>query len=193
MAGWVMAGENIQELIDGDFDHSVVVLMCGIAGSGKTTFSQMLEKHGYVRLSIDEEVWSTNGRYGIDYPVEKYREYLDDAHIRLRNKMLQLIQAKKRVVMDSSFWSRSERAEYKQLIENSGGIWRLVYLKVHPDELRRRLKIRSQRFDANAAFTITDEILTTFLNGFEEPKNEGEIVLENTSDTSVNPQSKFML
>lgn len=174
MAGWVMAGENIQELIDGDFDHSVVVLMCGIAGSGKTTFSQMLEKHGYVRLSIDEEVWSTNGRYGIDYPVEKYREYLDDAHIRLRNKMLQLIQAKKRVVMDSSFWSRSERAEYKQLIENSGGIWRLVYLKVHPDELRRRLKIRSQRFDANAAFTIMDEILTTFLNGFEEP-NKAEM------------------
>ena len=162
-----------------DRDFSLVVLMCGIAGSGKTTLSQNLEKHGYVRLSIDEEVWSTNGRYGIDYPVEKYREYLDVAHIGLRNKLVELIKDKKQVVVDSSFWNRSERDEYKRLIENSGGKWRLIYLKVHPDELRKRLKIRSQRFDANAAFTITEEILSTFLNGFEEPRDEGEIVIEN--------------
>ena len=172
---------SIEYLIDRerDRDFSLVVLMCGIAGSGKTTLSQNLEKHGYVRLSIDEEVWSTNGRYGIDYPVEKYREYLDVAHIGLRNKLVELIEDKKQVVVDSSFWNRSERDEYKRLIENSGGKWRLIYLKVHPDELRKRLKIRSQRFDANAAFTITEEILSTFLNGFEEPRDEGEIVIEN--------------
>ncbi|SEC40567.1 ATP-binding protein [Paenibacillus sp. GP183] len=172
---------SIDYLIDQerDSDSSLVVLMCGIAGSGKTTFSQNLEKDGFVRLSIDEEVWSTNGRYAIDYPAEKYREYLDEAHIRLRNKLVKLIQDNKQVVVDSSFWQRSERDEFKQLIENSGGKWRLIYLKVHPDELRKRLKIRSQRFDANAAFTITEEILSTFLNGFEEPRNEGEIVIEN--------------
>jgi tRNA uridine 5-carbamoylmethylation protein Kti12 len=172
---------SIDYLIDQerDSDFSLVVIMCGIAGSGKTTFSQNLEKDGFVRLSIDEEVWSTNGRYGIDYLAEKYREYLDEAHIRLRNKLVKLIQDKKQVVVDSSFWQRSERDEFKQLIENSGGKWRLIYLKVHPDELRKRLKIRSQRFDANAAFTITEEILSTFLNGFEEPRNEGEIVIEN--------------
>lgn len=181
-----MAGGIILIARDRDIEDSVVVLMCGIAGSGKTTVSQMLEKHGYIRLSIDEEVWSTNGRYGIDYPVEKYRDHLDEAHLRLRNKLQQLIQAKKQVVVDSSFWNRSERAEYKQLIENSGGKWRLVYLKVHPDELRRRLKIRSQRFDANAAFTITEELLTTFLNGFDEPMNEGEIVIENANHTDFN-------
>lgn len=172
---------NIKNLIDRerDRDSALVVLMCGIAGSGKTTFSQNLEKQGYVRLSIDEEVWSTHGRYGIDYSVEKYREYLDEAHVRLRNKLVELIQDKKQVVVDSSFWNRSERNNYKQLIENSGGKWRLVYLKVHSDELRRRLKIRSQRFDANAAFTITEEILTPFLHGFEEPRDEGEIIIEN--------------
>lgn len=170
---------SMDDLIDRerDTDSSLVVIMCGIAGSGKTTFSQKLEKNGFVRLSIDEEVWTANGRYGIDYPVEKYREYLDKAHIRLRSKLVNLIEDNKQVVVDSSFWQRSERDEFKQFIENSGGIWRLIYLKVHPDELRKRLKIRNQRFDANAAFTITEEILTTFLNGFEEPRNEGEIVI----------------
>ena len=46
------------------------------------------------------------------------------------------------------------------------------------DELRRRLGNRSKRSDANAVFPITDEILTTFLKGFEAPKGEGEIVIE---------------
>ncbi|QHW34850.1 ATP-binding protein [Paenibacillus rhizovicinus] len=162
-----------------DPEKSLVILMCGIAGSGKTTFSQKMEEYGYTRLSIDEEVWSANGRYGIDYPIEKYREFLNEGHIRLRNKIVQLIQDKNRVVVDSSFWNKSERNEYKRLIENAGGTWKLIYLKVHPDELRKRLKIRSQRFDANAAFTITEELLTTFLNGFEEPTDEGEIVIDN--------------
>ncbi|MNR36403.1 hypothetical protein D3C85_1543150 [compost metagenome] len=104
---------------------------------------------------------------------------MNEAHIRLRNKIVHFIQDKKQVVVDSSFWSRSERNEYKRLIENAGGKWRLIYLKVNPDELRERLKIRSLRLDANAAFTITEELLTTFLNGFEEPKDEGEIVVDN--------------
>ncbi|MFF2448379.1 AAA family ATPase [Neobacillus sp. NPDC058068] len=156
----------------------LVVMMCGIAGSGKTTFSQKLEKAGFVRLSIDEEVWSTNGRYGIDYPIEKYREYLDKAHLRLLEKLVKLILNKQQVVVDSSFWRQSERYEYKQIIETAGGKWRLIYLKVNPNDLRERLKIRSNRFDANAAFPITEEILASFLNGFEVPKGEGEIVIK---------------
>ncbi|WP_419882191.1 AAA family ATPase [Peribacillus sp. B-H-3] len=101
--------------------NSLVVLMCGVAGSGKTIFSQKLEKEGFVRLSIDEEVWSANGRYGIDYTVEKYREYLDKAHMKLRDKLVKFILNKKHAVVDSSFWRHSERDEYKQIIETAGG------------------------------------------------------------------------
>ncbi|MFY4774044.1 AAA family ATPase [Metabacillus sp. RGM 3146] len=161
----------------GDFTP-IVVMICGVAGSGKTTFAQQLEKEGFVRLSIDEEIWATNGRYGIDFPVEKYEKFKEDAEIKLRNQLIKLIQEKHNVVVDFSFWQRSRRNQYKQLIEESGGKWKLIYLKVHPNDLRERLKIRSQRFDANAAFAITDDILTSFLNGFEEPTGEGEIVIK---------------
>ncbi|WP_419882190.1 hypothetical protein ACN6MY_22865 [Peribacillus sp. B-H-3] len=51
-------------------------------------------------------------------------------------------------------------------------------MKVNPDELRERLRIRSKQFDANAAFPITEEILASFLNGFEVPEGEGEIVIK---------------
>ncbi|MBP0723844.1 ATP-binding protein [Bacillus sp. RG28] len=171
---------NLVDLIYRERDNltPLVVMMCGVAGSGKTTFAQQLEKEGFVRLSIDEEIWATNGRFGIDFPVEKYEEYKQDAERKLRNQLVKLIQNKQQVVVDFSFWQRSRREKYKQLIEEAGGKWKLIYLKVHTNDLRKRLEIRSQRFDANAAFTITEEILTSYLNGFEAPTGEGEIVIE---------------
>lgn len=156
----------------------IVVMMCGVAGSGKTTFAQRLEKEGFVRLSIDEEIWATNGRYGIDFPIEKIEEYKKAAERELRKRLMELIHDQQHTVIDFSFWDQARRNLYKQLIEKAGGKWMLVYLKVHPDVLRERLKVRSKRFDANA-FPITEETLTSYLKGFETPKGEGEIVVEN--------------
>ena len=36
---------------------SKVIMMCGICGSGKTTYAKKKEQEGYIRLSIDEEMW----------------------------------------------------------------------------------------------------------------------------------------
>jgi predicted kinase len=156
----------------------LVVMMCGVAGSGKTTFSQQLEKQGFVRLSIDEEIWATHGWYGLDFSIEKIEKYKVEAENKLRNLLIKLIREKKPVVIDFSFWQRAKREQYKQLIEKAGGKWELIYLKVHPDELRERIKIRNKRFDANA-FPVTKELLNSYLNGFEAPKDEGEIIIEN--------------
>ncbi|WP_367398157.1 AAA family ATPase [Paenibacillus sp. MSJ-34] len=156
----------------------VVVMMCGVAGSGKTTFAQKLEKEGFVRLSIDEDIWAKHGRYGVDYPERNYESYQEESEIKLRGVLINLIQAKHPVVIDFSFWQRQRRNEYKQLIERHGGVWKLIYLKVQPDELRRRLLVRSERFDANAAFPITEDTLTRFLSGFETPTGEGEMVIK---------------
>src|SRR5690606_61086 len=128
----------------------LVVMMCGVAGAGKTTFAKQLEKEGFVRLSIAEEIWATNGRSGIDYPIEMYEQFKVEAELKLRNELVILLKEKCNVVIDFSFWQRKRRNEYKKLIEDAGGEWKLIYLKVHPNDLRERLRIRSQRFDANA-------------------------------------------
>ncbi len=156
----------------------LVVMMCGVAGSGKTTFSKRLEKEGFVRLSIDEEIWAVNGRYGIDFPIEEIEEYKKDAEKNLRNRLIKLIHDKQQVVIDFSFWDRARRYQYKKLIEDSGGKWKLIYLKVQPNDLLERLKLRNKRFDANS-FPISEEILTSYLNGFEIPNGEGEMVIDN--------------
>jgi len=151
--------------------------MCGVAGSGKTTYAQRLEAEGYARLSIDEEVWARFGRYGIDYDAGSYSVLSEVAEDALRRRLLELIASGRDVVVDFSFWSRSSRARYKQLVEDAGGCWRLVHLQVPPNILRQRLAERSMRFDANAAFTIDEATLLRYLDGFEAPDGEGEEVL----------------
>jgi predicted kinase len=154
-----------------------VVLMCGVAGSGKTTYAKDLETRGYVRLSVDEEIWRRFGRYGVDYEPGQYEEHTEVARRVLRDRLLSLVAAGSNVVIDSSFWQRSRRQEYKELIEQAGARWRLIYLEIDPALLRQRLHARAERFDANAAFPVTDELLTHYLHAFERPSGEGEEVI----------------
>lgn len=155
--------------------------MCGIAGSGKTTYARRLEETGYARLSIDEELWERFGRYGVDYSPAQYAEHSATVERDLRDQLVRLIREGRDVVVDFSFWRRRMRDDYKRLVETAGGRWRLVYLKTDPDVLRQRLDFRSERFDADAAFPITHDILASYLAAFEEPNGEGEEIVTHPS------------
>ena len=155
----------------------LVVLMCGLAGSGKTTFSQRLEHKGFTRLSIDEELWKA-GRFGVDFQPADYPRRLDAARAAMHERLVEILRGQTPVVVDSAFWNRAARDHYKALIEQHGGLWRLVYLKADSELLRDRLRERSRRFDANAQFEVTDAMLNRFLQSFEEPVGEGEVVVE---------------
>ena len=122
-----------------------VVLMCGVAGSGKSTYARTLETQGYIRLSVDEEIWHRFGRYGVDYGPEQYGHHTEAARQVVRERLLSLIAEGRDVVVDSSFWQRSRRLEYQQLIARAGGRGRLVYLKADPELLRQRLQARAAR------------------------------------------------
>ncbi|RKS77864.1 putative kinase [Motilibacter peucedani] len=154
-----------------------VVLMCGIAGSGKSTCARRLESRGYVRLSIDEEVWQRFGRYGLDYEPDAYEELSEAARRTLDQRLSSLVAEGRPVVVDSSLWQRARRDEVKRIVETAGGTWRLIYLQADEELLRERLRRRAERFDADAAFPITDELLARFLAVFEVPSDEGEEVV----------------
>ena len=117
---------------------SKVIMVCGVCGSGKTTYAKKKEQEGYIRLSIDEEMWKLYGRKGIDYPEEQYEKLSEQVEAALQKKLLSLIQQGKDVVIDFSFWSKENRNFYKELIQKAGAETELVYMKASKELLQKR-------------------------------------------------------
>ncbi|MGP3914471.1 AAA family ATPase [Nonomuraea sp. 10N515B] len=153
-----------------------VVMMCGIAGSGKSTYAQALERRGYVRLSIDEVIWMQFGRDAAEFEPAEYERHKTTVEKILRNQLVELMEAGRPVVLDYSFWSRSTRDRYKALIESHGCQWELIYLKASPETLRQRLAARNKLHGANSV-TVSEDLLNKYLAGFEEPVDEGELTI----------------
>jgi predicted kinase len=171
----------------------LVYLLAGLTGSGKTTFAKTLEAAGVMRLSVDEEVFARHGRYGIDYPDNEYPAREHPIVQQIRQRIVELIQAGHSLVLDYGLWRRSEREDYKQLVERAGGRWQLLYFPVTRDELLRRLTERNRRQDPNA-LTVTTAALDEFIDRFEPPVNEGEEIIQpdppsgRDNWTTTNPQ-----
>lgn len=155
----------------------VVYLLCGLGGSGKSTYAQKLAESGLQKLSLDEYVYNLYGRAIVDLPEHIYLQYYRTAKIELDKKFVSVIKKKQSVVLDYGFWQRNSRDYYKQLIEEHGGAWKLIYLKASPEILMQRLKERNKRTDANA-FPVTEEMLRNFIERFEEPNNENEEIIQ---------------
>ncbi|GIH77148.1 AAA family ATPase [Planobispora longispora] len=144
-----------------------------LAGSGKTTYAQALERRGYVRLSIDEAIWERFGQDGARFDPQEYEDHKAAAEEALRHELVRLMREGRAVVLDYSFWQRARRDRYKSLIESHGYRWELVYLKADPETLRRRLAVRNALEGPNHV-TVSDDLLRRYLAGFEEPIGEGE-------------------
>ncbi|MGA5819935.1 AAA family ATPase [Kitasatospora sp. NPDC094028] len=164
----------------GDIDTEVptVFLLVGLTGSGKTTYAtRVLEPAGAVRLSVDELVHARHGRYGLDYPEDRYFELEAPVVAEVREQLAELVGSGRDVVLDHGLWLRHDRDEWKQLVAEAGGRWRLLYFPVPKDELLRRLQERNRREDANA-LTVTAGALDDFYARFDVPDDEGEEIIE---------------
>ncbi|MFD8081990.1 AAA family ATPase [Kitasatospora sp. NPDC059722] len=161
-------------------ERGLVVMMCGLPGSGKTTYARVLERRGFTRLSIDEVVWTrTGGRDAADLDPAGYDRLKSAAEKGLWDELIRLMEARRPVVIDYSFWNRATRERYKAAIESHGCRWELVRLRADLETLRRRLSHRNRRSDANSV-TVPDELLERYYAAFEEPVGEGEFVIVQT-------------
>lgn len=159
-------------------------------GSGKSSLSKwiLLNHPSFKRLSIDSYIYTEHGLYGVNYPEDKYNGYQKEAESGLRNELVQLLrQGAQDAILDFSFAFQKSRDEWKSLVEKSGGRWVLAYLDVGVNELRRRVRARNQLAvkDGDSAFFLTNEILESFIAGFEKPVGEGEVVLRLRDELSV--------
>ncbi|MFF3617427.1 AAA family ATPase [Streptomyces sp. NPDC002580] len=166
---------------DGRETVSVVWLLAGLTGSGKTTFAKRrLERAGAVRLSVDEIVHARHGRYGVDYPEREYFALEAPVAAEVRERLVNLVAAGRDVVLDHDLWLSSSRDEWRNLVEEAGGQCRLLYFPAPHDELLRRLQERNQREDGDALM-VTESALRDFCARFEPPHGEGEEIIESGS------------
>ncbi|MFF2013714.1 AAA family ATPase [Streptomyces sp. NPDC058195] len=154
----------------------VAVLLAGLTGSGKTTVAQALAAHGYIRLSVDEEVHRLHGRYGVDYPEHTYFERERPVVAAIRERFTKEIAAGNDVVLDHGLWRRDEREAWRQAAREAGGLPLVVYLPVDRKELLTRLAVRNEREDANA-LTVTPEALDDFFARFDVPADDEEAIV----------------
>ncbi|MFI7093964.1 AAA family ATPase [Streptomyces lydicus] len=87
----------------------LAVLLAGLTGSGKTTVAQALADHGYVRLSVDEEVHRLHGRYGVDYPEHTYFERERPVVKGFRERFTKELEAGNDIVLDHGLRRLAER------------------------------------------------------------------------------------
>jgi predicted kinase len=157
----------------------VVYLLVGLTGSGKTTYAEhLVEREGVVRLSVDELLAARYGRYGIDYPEPQHGELEGPIVAEVTGRMIELVRAGRSVVLDHGLWLAPERAAYKKLVVEAGGVWRLLYFKASREVLLSRLVERNARAEQDGSvFMITPEALEDFFGRFDEPDGEGEEIL----------------
>ena len=150
----------------------IVYVLCGLPGSGKSTYARELEKSGALRLTLDEELFRRFGREFESGYEEKERATKEE----LKTSLLENVATGRSVILDYGFWKKAARDEYRNLIQQHGGEWRLLYFKVSPDELKKRLVLRNVTDQTNNHH-IDESLLEKFIGEFEEPVGEGEILV----------------
>jgi predicted kinase len=114
-----------------------LVLMCGLPGSGKTTLARQLEEAlPALRLCGDE--WMTN--LGIDLFDEAARDRIEQLFWGLAQQVLALGQS---VILESGFWTRSERDEKRLVARAIGAAVELRVLDVPLAERWDRIETRN--------------------------------------------------
>jgi hypothetical protein len=139
-----------------------VIFMCGPAGSGKSTIARRFEQQGMTRLSFDHEAWSRDIT-AMPLPQDVRRD-IEEA---LRVRLVELVSAGADVVLDFSFWSRSMREEYRELLRPFGVVPETVYLATDRATVLSRIAARTARDGDD--FAISTELAAFYFDHFEVP------------------------
>ncbi len=155
----------------------VVLALCGMPGSGKTTWSRSLAAQGWVRLCIDEIIAERVGVSGADFPEQDFPRHRRAAIEQLEAELVEHLHARRSVVAELGLWRRRNRERGRSLVEAAGGVWQVVYFRADLDVLQGRLAARAAHGGPNA-LAVREEHLQRVYAQFEAPYGEGEIIID---------------
>ena len=148
-----------------------IFLLTGLPCSGKSTYSRALGQQGLTRLCLDELMYAKHGRAGKDYPGAQ-QPLLEPAVLQdLKMQVATLVRAGVSVVVDHGLGTRAAREEWKQIVVDAGGRWRLISFEQPLPVLQHRLRLRN----ADPRHGVLNEAtLDWMVANSETPAGEGE-------------------
>ena len=146
-----------------------MILMCGHAGSGKSALAHQLEREGYVLLSFDEEAWRRGYR---THPVAAGPAR--EIHEHLQRRLIALVTRGSQVVVDTSFWARASRDEYRDTLAPLG-VEPVVYYMLTPRGVSLK-RLESRRDTGPNDIVVPADRAIAYIEGFEAPTpDEGPV------------------
>ncbi|UKO98577.1 gluconokinase [Nostoc sp. UHCC 0870] len=153
----------------------MIVLIMGVAGSGKTTIGKLLaESLGWEFLDADDFHSPANiekMRLGIPLDDADRIPWLQD----IRNAIAQWLQENRNVVLACS----ALKASYRQFLVGDSSDIKVVYLKGADKIIQKRLQERQNHF-------MGEKLLNSQLRTIEEPDNAIHIDISQPPEEIVN-------
>jgi hypothetical protein len=144
---------------------SRVILMCGPAGSGKSTVARTLELEGYERLSVDAVAWDRGYRSSpLPEPIAEI------IRAEIKDRLVELVREGADVVVDLSFWSRRSRDDYRELLTSLGVVPEVWYLATPREVVLARMAARDNT-DPDS-LVLPDGTAAAYFDDFEVPTVE---------------------
>ncbi len=153
---------------------SEIILLCGLPGSGKSTWAKARAAQGAMAFSTDQ--WMLR-LYGPHMPRELFDARLAVCSDLLYEQALRLAALGVDVVIEGAFWKREDRRIAIERLKPSGARLRLVWFDVPHEELLRRLAKRNAALPADT-FEITPEMFGVFAGWFAPPGADEGFELE---------------
>lgn len=160
-----------------------VAMLCGMTGSGKTTFAiKLANELPAICFSIDK--WMIE-LYGHQMDRKEFESRMAIVKQLIWETVERLIALNTNVILDYGFWLAKERIESASKIENAGGIPVLYFFDVPLNILKQRLNIRNSQLPPGT-FEITVDMLEMFMTWFEHPtEDEGIKIVEITPNVET--------
>ncbi len=176
----------------------VLILLHGVSGSGKTTYSQqILEQLGALRVRSDVErkrlhsvpIYETPSNFeetGLDeglYSPDATRKTYD----RLKSLAADLLKGGFRVIVDATFRSRQRRSAFREMAEERGVPWVLMHFTAPEEVLRKRVEQRSSDSEPTASDAGPEVLEAQLANrdSLTEEEREHTITVRTHEDPSA--------
>jgi predicted kinase len=150
---------------------SNVILMCGPAGSGKSTFAKKFESKGMTILSYDKESF----KRGLNvHPLPKGVE--KDIKTYLDRRLIELLEQNRDIVLDYSFWSKEMRMEYISLLKKYNIDPKIYYITTPKEVVMERIRKRNGNHEND--IMLSEEMASLYYDHFQPPTTEeGEVIV----------------